>query len=204
MRRLSLTLWNAVLLHGHCRGPVRLPSLVATAVPPATRGRSWTAATASRSLGRCCAASTGTHPWALAEAVCPHDSTRSSPRRSELEHRSAEPSRRGYRAASTATRRPGRPPGGTSAGWASATASGSLASRVSGSPVTVHVVAGPAMGFLASCKATWTDYDTEGQPIETRTASCSDRIRLSYWPDEPLGDGEGTRLDFGLAIGAFG
>jgi len=76
---------------------------------------------------------------------------------------------------------------------------GSVASRVSGGPVTVHVVAGPAMGFLASCKATWTEYDTEGQSTETRTASCPDRIPID--PGVPLGDGEGARLDFGLAAG---
>lgn len=86
-------------------------------------------------------------------------------------------------------------------GYLEFTVLGSLASRVSGSPVTVHLLAGPAIGFLASCKATWTKYDKDGQPFETRTASCPDRPRVSYEPDEQLGDGEGNRLDFGLAAG---
>jgi len=50
------------------------------------------------------------------------------------------------------------------------------------------MVAGPALGFLASRKATGTEYDREGQPGEASTLSCPD-------------DAEITRLDLGLAVG---
>ena len=74
-------------------------------------------------------------------------------------------------------------------GYLEFTILGSLASPVSGGPVTVHLVAGPAMGLLASCKATATMYDDEGQPGETTTVSCPDEADIA-------------KLDLGLAGGA--
>lgn len=73
-------------------------------------------------------------------------------------------------------------------GYLEITALGSLASPVSGGPVTVHVLAGPAIAFLASCKAARTDYE-DGEPGPSTTVSCPDEAQIAA-------------LDFGLAGGA--
>lgn len=73
-------------------------------------------------------------------------------------------------------------------GYVEFTALASLASPVSGGPVTVQVLAGPAIGLLASCKTTWTEY-AEGRPSTTTTVSCPDEAQIAT-------------LDLGLAAGA--
>lgn len=64
---------------------------------------------------------------------------------------------------------------------------GRLASQVSGGPIALHLLAGPAMAFLASCEATATVYEDD-RPRESITSTC---------PDEA----EVTGLDLGLAAG---
>lgn len=73
-------------------------------------------------------------------------------------------------------------------GYVEFTALASLASPVSGGPVTVRVLAGPAIGLLASCKATGTEYEG-GRPSRTMTVSCPDEAQIAA-------------LDLGLAGGA--
>ena len=73
-------------------------------------------------------------------------------------------------------------------GYVEFTALASLASPVSGGPVAVRVLAGPAIGLLASCKATRTKYE-EGRPSTTMTVSCPDEAQIAT-------------LDLGLAAGA--
>lgn len=73
-------------------------------------------------------------------------------------------------------------------GYVEFTALASLASPVSGGPVTVQVLAGPAVGLLASCKATRTEY-AESRPSTTMTVSCPDEAQIAT-------------LDLGLAAGA--
>ena len=73
-------------------------------------------------------------------------------------------------------------------GYLEFTALASLASPVSGGPVAVRVLAGPAIGLLASCRATGTEYE-EGRPSRTTTVSCP-------------GEAQIATLDFGLAGGA--
>ena len=73
-------------------------------------------------------------------------------------------------------------------GYVEFTALAGLASPVSGGPVTVQVLAGPAIGLLASCKAKGTEYEG-GRPSRTMTVSCPDEAQIAT-------------LDLGLAGGA--
>lgn len=72
-------------------------------------------------------------------------------------------------------------------GYLEFAALGGLASPVSGGPVSVHALLGPAVAFLASCKATATVY-VDGQLGESTTVSCPEDVDIA-------------KLDFGLAAG---
>ena len=72
-------------------------------------------------------------------------------------------------------------------GYLEFSALGGLASPVSGGPVSVHALLGPAVAFLASCKATATEY-VDGRLGESTTVSCPEDVDIA-------------KLDFGLAAG---
>ena len=72
-------------------------------------------------------------------------------------------------------------------GYLEFAALGGLASPVSGGPVSVHALLGPAVAFLASCKATATVY-VDGQLGESTTVSCPEDVDIA-------------KIDFGLAAG---